>query len=343
MWPKLRRGGPLLLGVVLLCRSIREPEPPKLFSMVPAPIMLTSMHQPRAVYPYSIIAGGVRSPEELRTAISEDPVVTIHYTGIQASQMRVVKLVSNETAYVSFRVHDRVFWTARRIPLHKDELLLTDGTHTVRSRCGNQVSNTPREPARAAPAMDHPETDAPREGFPSPSLTTSAPASATPSEGVPESIVRQGESDRAAARPGAAVASGSAVTSPPFLPNPLFGILPISATSSGASTASSVQVIPPPTVSLAPTTIQGYIFPSFASLSIPNGTSAYNSVVSPATLFTFLPGPICPFCTTQAGTLALSRQPGPTQVVYLPPTLFGARRLPQARRKQKWCLRKPHL
>lgn len=97
----------------------------------------------RPVYPYSIIAGGARSVEELRAAVCDDPLVAHHYRDFNLSQVHQVRLEVDEAAYVSYRMGNKIFWTHHKLVLHRGEVLLTDGVNYARTRCGNRVSKTP--------------------------------------------------------------------------------------------------------------------------------------------------------------------------------------------------------
>jgi hypothetical protein len=107
----------------------------------------------RAVYPYSVIPGGIRSARELQSDISADPVVRAHYAGFDMSKAHMIRLQQAKLVYVSYRIGNDVYWTKHRLKLAKNEAVITDGTHTARSRCGNRVSDTrvlptsPKEPA----------------------------------------------------------------------------------------------------------------------------------------------------------------------------------------------------
>lgn len=103
----------------------------------------------RAVYPFSVIPGGIRSARELQSDISADPVVRAHYAGFDLSKAHMVRLQREQLAYVSYRIGNDVYWTKHRVKLAKNEAVLTDGTHTARSRCGNRVSETPVSPTSA--------------------------------------------------------------------------------------------------------------------------------------------------------------------------------------------------
>jgi hypothetical protein len=98
----------------------------------------------RAVYPYSLVPGGVRTPQDLREASEHDRIVAAHYAGFNFGKARVVPVKRARLVYVSYRIGDKVFWTKKRMSLHVGELLITDGQITARTRCGNQISELPR-------------------------------------------------------------------------------------------------------------------------------------------------------------------------------------------------------
>lgn len=120
----------------------------------------------RAVYPYSVVPGGVVTPQELREASDHDRIVATHYAGFDFRKARVIQVKHARLVYLSYRIGDQVFWTKKRMSLRVGESLITDGKTTARTRCGNQVSEVPHlitspaEPAVevldqqiAAPAM----------------------------------------------------------------------------------------------------------------------------------------------------------------------------------------------
>jgi PEP-CTERM motif len=92
-------------------------------------------------YPYSVVPGGVKDPDDLRYAALRDYVVRRHYAHFDYSHARLERATEAREVYLSYRVRDTVFWTRRRIRLHLGELLLTDGKITARARCGNQISD----------------------------------------------------------------------------------------------------------------------------------------------------------------------------------------------------------
>ena len=107
------------------------------------------------VYPYSVVPGGVKDPDDLRSAALRDYVVRRHYAHFDFSHARLVRATEAREVYLSYRIRDTVFWTRRRIRLHLGELLLTDGNITARARCGNQISDTAKpEVSNEEPAED---------------------------------------------------------------------------------------------------------------------------------------------------------------------------------------------
>ena len=156
----------------------------------------------RAVFPYSVIPGGIRSAQELQRDISTDPVVRAHYAGFDMSKAHMIRLQQAKLVYVSYRIGNEVYWTKHRLKLAKNEAVITDGTHTARSRCGNRVSDTsvlptsPKEPAVLA--MDT-AVDAP--------VDTAA---------LPELVVPGGPNPPAGAHP--LVAAQPPPTGEPFIP-----------------------------------------------------------------------------------------------------------------------------
>lgn len=100
----------------------------------------------RVVYPYSIIAGGVHNKVEFEEAMKTDPVAAAHYADFNASKFHLVKLQKPMLAYVSFRVGDNVYWTSHKVELRAGDVLISDGQHLGRTRCGNRVCATPKLP-----------------------------------------------------------------------------------------------------------------------------------------------------------------------------------------------------
>jgi hypothetical protein len=100
----------------------------------------------RILYPYSVIPGGVRSREELSANIASDPVVARHYADFAVQQTRIFSSKEAQFVYVSYRIRNNVFWTAKTVKIPKGETLITDGQSSARTRCGNKVSVLPQGP-----------------------------------------------------------------------------------------------------------------------------------------------------------------------------------------------------
>jgi hypothetical protein len=118
----------------------------------PSSILLPTGHT-RTVYPYSVIAGGAQSAQELREAVAVDPVVAQHYADFDIAKARRVTLDAPKLVYVSYRIGNKVFWTKHKVALRKGEAMLSDGPNMARTRCGNRISvlpvrpNAPAEPS----------------------------------------------------------------------------------------------------------------------------------------------------------------------------------------------------
>lgn len=103
--------------------------------VVPAP----DFRAGRAVFPYSVIPGGVRDQEELWQSILHDPVVAEHYRDIRPAAMFPMRLAIDTDGYVSYRIGNQLFWTRQLVRIKKGELVLTDRHSMIRGRCGNQI------------------------------------------------------------------------------------------------------------------------------------------------------------------------------------------------------------
>jgi PEP-CTERM motif-containing protein len=112
-----------------------------------------SLAQPatdRPVYPYSVVPGGVQDAKELKWVAEHDPIVAAHYAGFDYDHARVVRLTLARTAYLSYRIGNRVYWTRHRVTLHKGEKIITDGRIAARTRCANRVEEVPQQAASPA-------------------------------------------------------------------------------------------------------------------------------------------------------------------------------------------------
>lgn len=99
----------------------------------------------RRVYAFSVVPGGVTSQAELSRAIQSDRLVAEHYSDIDVHAANPIK-ASAKSAYMSYRKGDQIFWTRHKVPLKEGEVVLTDGEHQIRGRCGNRISAVARMP-----------------------------------------------------------------------------------------------------------------------------------------------------------------------------------------------------
>ncbi len=111
---------------------------------------LTSASDPAVprtvVYPYSVIPGGITSITELKRLIDHDPDMANHFQNFDLQNAKWVTVTVPRYVYVSYRLGTGFFWTTKKLALAKGELLLTDGTRTLRGRCANDISETPQQP-----------------------------------------------------------------------------------------------------------------------------------------------------------------------------------------------------
>jgi hypothetical protein len=181
---------------------------------------------PHRVYPFSIVPGGVHGREELADAISRDSLIERHYSDFDVSKTRVVKLAAAKTAYVSYRLNNKVYWTKNKITLAKGEQVLSDGTNYARTRCGNRISeNDPGETSDSEPspeALDTPIEDLILEGLIASELPDDRPVYSGP-EFTPELVdALLGSNLRGADDPFSAVINSfsSSVFNPEFAGGP---------------------------------------------------------------------------------------------------------------------------
>jgi PEP-CTERM motif-containing protein len=131
--------------------AARNAEPDRNTAEASRNLLLTSQKEVlrqmegRPVYRYSVVPGGVRDVQELKWAAEHDPVVAEHYRGFDYDHARVVRLALAQTAYVSYRIGSKVYWTRHRVSLKKGETVITDGTITARTRCANRVEELPKQ------------------------------------------------------------------------------------------------------------------------------------------------------------------------------------------------------
>ena len=193
----------------------------------PQQILLDGNNSARAIYPYSVIPGGVESAAELRSSVTRDPVVAEHYGDFDVARARVVRLNQDRLLYVSYRLGNRVFWSKKRFTLHKGEAVITDGEHMARTRCGNRLAEAPAAPIMAVePELEAapPATAETLAGAPdflgAPFAPGDVPLAPPPTSGI---LTGPGSSGGGIGSPGPPISGGGGppshgVTPPPIVP-----------------------------------------------------------------------------------------------------------------------------
>jgi hypothetical protein len=156
--------GALLYRAVAWRRNFEQPESvPVLgatFAVPVRPAVERRLSWP--VYPYSVIGGGAHSVAELDAALRKDLVASVHYATFHRDGLRMTNASGPLLKYASYRIGSSVYWTSHPVHVSAGESLITDGTGLARARCGNQLSDSPREPVtRMEPTereMETPET-----------------------------------------------------------------------------------------------------------------------------------------------------------------------------------------
>ena len=129
-------------SVPSLATSIRADEQPSV-RPVSAPLAK------RAIYPFSIVPGGVRDARELQSATTADPLVGRHYSDFRIAEARAIRFDHPLAMYVSYRRNNQVFWTRNRMVIPANEALLSDGENLARVRCANRLSPVALKPVAA--------------------------------------------------------------------------------------------------------------------------------------------------------------------------------------------------
>lgn len=120
----------------------------------------------RPVFPYSVVPGGTQTGAEANAMAQLDPTVGRHYAALDLKKLSPVQVSKGTSAFVSYRVGNRIYWTSKRLYLREGEKLLTDGKLFLRARCGNRVSQEPMQPTltKSEPSedeLDRPNWDTP--------------------------------------------------------------------------------------------------------------------------------------------------------------------------------------
>jgi hypothetical protein len=243
----------LFLATLLAPAKSRQPEisyrPVSISALEPMTLRFDATEDsPSATqtfYPYSVIPGGAKTPNELRNAVANDAVVRAHYANFVVSNARVERLEKTQAFYVSYRIGNAIFWTRNPMTLRAGETVLTDGSSMVRTRCGNRLSAVPLAPVSniepAPEAVESPE-----------------PAVLLASIGTPAELPIASFPMTAVAGPAIPQTPPPGVTQPGiFLPvSPFFPVFPVGAGASalppGTPGQPSPPTIPPPSGPVPP-------------------------------------------------------------------------------------------
>ena len=122
---------------------------PSAYAPPPMPIFRAA----RKIYPFSVIPGGVYDSKELTQTIQGDPSLVEHYRDIQIENLIAVRTQAPMQAFVSFRQDKQIYWTSKALTIPRGELVLTDGQHMIRSRCGNRIQQKSPEYAVRSSTM----------------------------------------------------------------------------------------------------------------------------------------------------------------------------------------------
>jgi hypothetical protein len=122
----------------------------------------------------------VRSVEDFRKTVSEDPALQTHYAGFNWERASLGNLQSPMLAYVYFRKDDKIFRKEKPIKLPAGDGYITDGSRTVRTYCCNDY--TPGPPLAGSPDVGASVS----ASIPAPS-SSSLPVQAPPPSGSSDS------------------------------------------------------------------------------------------------------------------------------------------------------------
>jgi len=184
---------------------------------------------PRKIYRYSVVPGGINTPEELAEARRNDPVVAAHFADF-GKNTRITTLQEDMYVYVSYRQGNKVYYTKKKHKVCKGEVVITDGKNFARARCANRLTKVFRPPALAydepaAPQFDYVDPPAISDVVPNdPALTSNF-------YGLPDgsSYAPPSPNVQTGANPGAPVPSYAENGPDPLLPS----LLPYAAGASG--------------------------------------------------------------------------------------------------------------
>ena len=123
-------GLPLVLVVAQQRNRVPEPRPPIQKIIVDGPKVSPTE------FPYSVVRGGVHNSNEAQLA-TDDWVVKLHYAEIDTKRLEATTFKTNAVRYVSYRVSDKIFWTAKPVTIKAGEPVLCDGRNFSTSDAAN--------------------------------------------------------------------------------------------------------------------------------------------------------------------------------------------------------------
>jgi len=91
----------------------------------------------RKVFPFSVVPSGTMSRKGVQLKVDADAVVGDHYRGLQLDKLKPFRLAKPAQGLVSYRIGNKIFWTAQRLYLKPGEILPSDGVNLIRGRSGN--------------------------------------------------------------------------------------------------------------------------------------------------------------------------------------------------------------
>lgn len=148
-------GAAIVLVVALL--TLTTPQPASrhslpAFSLAPpqsalaSPLAAREDKPLRLVYRNSVVPGGVHSAAELAAVIARDPLAAAHYANIDVAKAHLVRVEQSRLVHVSYRIGNHIYWTKNKVRLALGEMLLSDGEHLIRARCGNRIADEAQAP-----------------------------------------------------------------------------------------------------------------------------------------------------------------------------------------------------
>ncbi len=142
--PKSFLSGGLLFSYLILGSGTNVVDQPT--KLTPRQIIFNfAQTVPRKIYKYSVVPGGVESPEELAEARRNDPVVAANFADF-GTHTYITHLQQDMYVYVAYRVGNKVYYTKKKHKVCKGEEIITDGKNSARTRCANRITKVFKAP-----------------------------------------------------------------------------------------------------------------------------------------------------------------------------------------------------